>query len=86
MLPVVKYTVLRLALFVGPLAALVWLGASPLLALVLAAVVSALLSYLLLRGPREELSAQIARTIARRLPGRANTGVDERAEDSLTER
>jgi hypothetical protein len=66
-LPFLKYTVLRLALFVLALGGLALLGAGPLLAVVGAAVISLLLSYLLLRGPREELSRAIAGRVQGRL-------------------
>jgi hypothetical protein len=65
--PLLKFTVLRLALFVAALAALAALGAGLVVAVVGAGVVSMLLSYLLLRGPREALSRQIAEYSERRL-------------------
>jgi hypothetical protein len=65
--PLLKFTVLRLALFLLALVTMRWLGASPLLAVVLAAVVSMLLSYVLLRGPREELAGVIEQRVAGRL-------------------
>lgn len=67
MVPFLKYTVLRLALFVAALAALAWLGAGPLVAVIGAGVISMLVSYLALRGPREDLSREVAEVIDRRL-------------------
>jgi membrane protein implicated in regulation of membrane protease activity len=86
-LPLLKYTVLRLALFIGAIWALTLLGASPLVALIGAAVVSFLLSYLLLRGPREQLAEQIAGRIERRRT-RGPSAVDQDAaiEDAVADR
>jgi hypothetical protein len=58
--PFLKYTVLRLVLFVAALAVFALLGARGWLAVLLAAVASMALSFVLLRGPREELSRTIA--------------------------
>lgn len=66
MLPLLKYTVLRLALFGAALWLLLLAGASPILALVGGALVSLLLSYVLLRGLREELAVEIADRVDRR--------------------
>lgn len=55
-----KYTVMRLALFVAALAVFALLGAGGWLLVVLAALVSFALSYVLLRRPREELTQVIA--------------------------
>ena len=74
--PLLKFTVLRLALFVAALAVLALLGAGGWLLLLLAAVISLALSFVLLRGPRAELAAAIEERTARRL------GSDERAEDA----
>lgn len=51
-MPVVTYSLLRLGLFAGCLVGLVLAGTGWLLGVVLAAVLAALLSYLLLAGPR----------------------------------
>ena len=89
MLPVLRYTVLRLAFFVAALAAAALLGAGPLVALGLAAVVSAALSYLFLRGPRTEVAQWLADRVERRLdrPGRFVQGMrdDEQVEDVVAE-
>ncbi len=68
----IKYTVLRLALFVAAMGVLYLLGARGILNLALAAVVSMLLSYLLLRGPREALAQEVAGRVGRRLDGPAD--------------
>jgi hypothetical protein len=90
MLPVLKYTVMRLALFVVALAVLSLLGAGRLTAVVLAALVSALVSYLLLRGPRDAVGQVIAERVEHRLdrPGRFGQGLreDEQVEDAAVDR
>lgn len=90
MLPVLKYTVMRLVLFVVALALLSLAGAGRLTAVVLAALVSALVSYLLLRGPRDAVAQVIAERVESRLdhPGRFGQGVreDEQVEDAAVDR
>jgi len=67
-LPLLKYSVMRLAMFVAAMALLYLVGIKALLPnLLLAGVISLLLSYLLLRRPREELSQQIATRVSGRL-------------------
>jgi membrane protein implicated in regulation of membrane protease activity len=86
-LPLLKYTVLRLALFIGALWLLTLLGASALVALVGAAVMSFLLSYLLLRGAREQLAEQIANQVQRRhTQGRSTVDPDAEIEDAVADR
>lgn len=78
MASLLKFTVLRLALFVAALWALALLGASRLVALLGAALVSFLLSYVLLRGPREQLAVEIANRVEHRHE-RAPSAADEDA-------
>ena len=89
-LPVLKYTVMRLALFVVVLALLSWAGAGKLTAVVGAALVSALVSYLVLRGPRDEVARLLAHRVEARLdnPGRFGQGLreDEQVEDAAVDR
>lgn len=88
MLPLLKYSVLRLALFVAAMGLLYVIGIRGLLNLVTAGVVSLLLSYLLLRRPREELSQQIADKVSGRLkdPDRRSALEDDAAaEDAAAE-
>jgi hypothetical protein len=62
---------MRLALFAVSLGLLYLAGVRGLLVIVLAALVSLMLSYLLLRRPREQLSQEIAGRVAvRRGPRR----------------
>jgi hypothetical protein len=68
--PLLKFTVLRLALFVATLAVLYVIGARDWLLLLLAAVVSLALSYVLLRAPREELAATIEQRAQQRAANR----------------
>lgn len=87
----VRYSVLRLLIFFGVLAALWLLGLrgpdQQLLLLVLAAAISMAISVVVLRPFREDYSRQLAQ----RLEGRArakqqrNTGSDELAEDTEDE-
>jgi hypothetical protein len=88
-LPVLKYTVMRLALFVGSLALAALLGAGPLVSIALAAVVSAALSYLFLRHPRDAVAQVIQQRVERRLdrPGRFVQGIrdDQAIEDAVAQ-
>jgi len=80
-----RYTVLRLLLFLGCL--LVFFLVKdvtdiPTAAVVILAAVSSLaLSLIVLKGPREELAARMAQRIDSRLPGRPAEGSDEAVED-----
>ena len=87
-----RYTVLRVLVFLGCLA-LLWLlglrGEEDLLLLVVgAALLSAVISYVALRRFREEYSAQLAAKIDQRTTARgtrpAETATDEDAEDAET--
>ena len=66
MVPILKYTVLRLALFVAVLALLVVLHAGPLISIAGAALVSMMLAYLFLRRQRDEVTARIAERMEQR--------------------
>jgi len=83
--PLLKYSVLRLVMFVAVLALLAVLRAGPMISIVGAAVVSMMLSYLFLRGPRQEAAATLAERVNRRTAGRAPTGsvADETHEDAV---
>lgn len=87
--PFLVYTVLRLGLFVAVLAVVGLLGARGWLLLVIAAVVSFALSYVLLRGPRERLAAQVADRVGERTdPARRKQSKlddDARAEDAAAD-
>jgi hypothetical protein len=63
---VVTYSLLRLALFAVCLVGLVLVGTGWLLGVVLAAVLAALLSYLLLKGPRDRAALWLAERAERR--------------------
>ena len=83
-----RYTVLRLLVFLGCLSGL-WLlglrGEDQLLLLVVAAaLLSAVISYFGLRRFREEYSAQLAERIERRSAARQATG-PTRSEDEVAE-
>ena len=59
------YTVLRLAMFAAALGLLYLAGARGVLLILIAAVVSALGSYILLSRPREAMAGNISRRITR---------------------
>jgi hypothetical protein len=85
-----RYTVLRLMIFLGCLLVGWLLGLRDegeyVLLVVLAALASMAISYVALRRFREEYSAQLAETIERRSAARAERGghrvADEQAEDA----
>jgi hypothetical protein len=76
---VLRYSLLRLALFAVVLGALWVVGARGILLVALTVVVSLALSYLLLRRQRDALAAAIAARVETRPEHRG--GVDEAAED-----
>jgi hypothetical protein len=88
-LPLLKYSVMRLALFVAAMALLYVIGIQALLPNLLGAgVISLLLSYLLLRRPREELSQQIAGRVEARLKDperKSRIAEDAEIEDAAAE-
>ncbi|MGQ0630938.1 MAG: DUF4229 domain-containing protein [Sporichthyaceae bacterium] len=65
--PSVSYSVRRLALFVGTLIFLsaVLRGVDPIVVLALAAIVSGILSYFLLAGPRSRMAGSLASRMSR---------------------
>ena len=65
--PVAKYTLARLTLFVAVLALLSLAGAGRVTAVIGAAVISMLLSYLVLRGLRDQVAERVAGRVQRRL-------------------
>jgi hypothetical protein len=88
---VVRYSVLRLLIFFGVLAALWLLGLrgpdQQLLLLVLAAAISMAISVVVLRPFREDYSRQLAQRLEARARAKQqrSTGADELAEDSEDE-
>lgn len=84
-----RYTVLRLLLFLGCL--MVFFLVKDLVdiptaaVVVLAAVASLALSLVVLKGPREQLAARMAQRIDSRLPARPAEGSDEAVEDAEDE-
>lgn len=83
MLPLLKYSVLRLALFVALLVVFWVLGAGRIIAVIGAALASTMLSYIFLRGPRDRVTAEIAEHVQRRTERRGPTLTeqDEAVED-----
>jgi biopolymer transport protein ExbB/TolQ len=81
-LALIKYSVMRLAIFVVSLVVLWAVGVrQSLLMLVLAALVSLALSYLLLRKPREELAQALADRTRDRLERHATVGQSDADEE-----
>lgn len=86
----VRYSLLRLMIFFGVLAALWLLGLrdrdEQLLLLVLSALISMAISFVVLKRFREDYSRQIAERLQRRAEGRHGAGgADEQAEDAEAE-
>ena len=79
-----RYTLFRLVIFVAVFGVVIWAGAQALLALALAAVISALLSYLLLRPLRDQVAGELAARTQRRLARgtAASAGQDAEIEDA----
>lgn len=88
MSPFVRYSLMRLTLLMGVLALLYLVGARGLMLLLLAAVISAGLSYVLLRGPRDELALRIVDRTEGRIQGKLDRKVsaDNAEEDADLER
>ena len=85
MLPTLKYTVMRLGLFVAALALMLLLGARGVLAVALAVVVSALLAFVLLRNQRDAVAGQVSQGLQRRLANRRPVSPDEQVEDDAAD-
>jgi hypothetical protein len=83
----VYFSVLRVLMFVVPLAALLVLGIEPWVATLLAAVIGLCLSYIFLRKPRESVAMGLyaARNQAARNPAARNHGAAAAASDDSTE-
>ena len=75
----VTYTVLRLLVFVVPLAILLLLGVEAWISVVAAALIGLCLSYILLRRPRDAVSRDLYEVRHRE---KAPVSVDDEAEDS----
>ena len=81
-----RYTVLRLLIFVG-FVFLFWiigLRDNPVLLLAASAIASAALSYVLLRGIRDEMTAKLVERHEARLAAKAQVRGDEADEDAET--
>lgn len=88
---VVRYSILRLLIFFGVLLALWLVGIrnNPVLLLALSAIISAVVSYALLRGMRDEMTAKLVERHEAKLQakqGRQAPSEDELAEDAEAER
>jgi hypothetical protein len=81
---VARYTVLRLLIFFGfvLLFWLIGLRDNPVLLLAASAIASAALSYVLLRGMRDEMTAKLVERHEARLAAKAQASGDEADEDA----
>ena len=77
-----RYSVLRLLLLLGCLCVLWLLHLRGALLLVVTLLVSVPLSYVVLRGPREAMTREVADRMARRLPPEEAVDADTAAEDA----
>lgn len=94
--PLVVYTLLRLAVLVVAFLVVWWVGAEPLLAGVVAVVVASAVSYLFLRKQRDAATTWIAARAERRKATKATqepkgafargVAADEAAEDAAADR
>lgn len=86
----VRYTILRFLIFFGVVIALYLVGLkdNPLLLIALAAVISAIVSLLVLRGMRDEMTAKLIDRHEARLEAKANRAKsrDELDEDAEADR
>ena len=83
MRPWIKYSLIRLAIFVVALAALLVFGVNPFLAAVVAAIAGFVLSYIFFRRVRDEVAAELASRGTKPL---AVKNVDTDAEDEALDR
>ena len=83
MRPWIKYSLIRLSIFVVVLAVLLVIGMNPFLAALVAAVAGFALSYIFFRKIRDEVAAELAARGTKPLPVR---NVDTDAEDEALDR
>jgi ABC-type bacteriocin/lantibiotic exporter with double-glycine peptidase domain len=77
--PWIKYSLIRLAIFIVVLVALLVFGVNPFLAAVVAAVAGFVIAYIFFRRVRDEVAAELA---ARGTKAPVVTNVDTEAEDA----
>jgi uncharacterized membrane protein len=81
--PWIKYSLIRLAIFVVVLVVLLIFGMNPFLAAIVAAVAGFALSYIFFRGIRDEVAAELAARGTKPVPVK---NVDTDAEDEALDR
>jgi uncharacterized membrane protein len=81
--PWIKYSLIRLAIFVVVLVVLLIFGMNPFLAAIVAAVAGFALSYIFFRGIRDEVAAELAARGTKPVPVK---NVDTDAEDDALDR
>jgi Protein of unknown function (DUF4229) len=84
MRPWIKYSLIRLGIFIVVLVALLLANVNPFLATVIAAVAGFAISYIFFRGVRDEVAAELAKRTAKPEPVRnADTDAEDEALDRL---
>jgi hypothetical protein len=83
--PFLKYTLLRVALFAAVFGLLILLRAGLLVAVIGAALASMMLAYILLRGPREQVARRIEEHASHRLDAARQRAGARVAEDTAIE-
>ena len=81
-MPVVRYSLYRLALLGACFGLLAWVGFRDWLLAVVAVLVALLASQALLRGPRDAAALHVAQRAARRREAAGRPSRDEQAEDA----
>jgi hypothetical protein len=81
--PWIKYSLIRLAIFVVVLVVLLIVGMNPFLAAIVAAVAGFALSYIFFRGIRDEVATELAARGTKPVPVK---NVDTDAEDEALDR
>jgi hypothetical protein len=76
-----RYTLLRIMVFFGTLCVLYLVSLRGIWLVVVSLLASMVISFFVLRRPREELSRSIAARVDARAERASRTGVDEQAED-----
>ena len=83
MRPWIKYSLIRLSIFIVVLVVLLIIGMNPFLAAVVAAVAGFVIAYVFFRKVRDEVAAELAQRGTRAIPVR---NVDTDAEDEALDR
>ena len=85
MVPFLKYTLLRVALFAAVFGLLLLFRAGVVVAVIGAALVSMMLAYVLLRGPRDQVALRIEEHASHRIEAARQRAGARAAEDAALE-